>query len=123
LQSSDSHDYFNILDVAHKCFFRSHHQKVRGDLAILDSSKENCVYKLQHKEFQKCTIEPFSSSIKEQHYVEINHPRYAKDIEHEQFNMIEDFRSFSPFVAPHKQKITVTYRAEKLKGLHEQFKQ
>ena len=55
--------------------------------------------------------------------MEINHPRYAKDIEHERFNMIEDLRYFSPFIAPHKQNITVTYRAKKLQVLHEQFKQ
>jgi hypothetical protein len=52
LESSDSHDYLNILDAAHKCFVRDHHQKVRGDLVVLDSSKANCVYELQHKEKQ-----------------------------------------------------------------------
>lgn len=46
LQSSDSHDCFNISDATHKYFVSGHHQKVRGDLVILDSSKENYVYHL-----------------------------------------------------------------------------
>jgi hypothetical protein len=72
------------------------------------------------KEFQEHTINLFSSSIKEQHYVEINYPRSAEDIEHDGFNMVEDFRSSSPFAAPHEQKTGITYREEELKGSHEQ---
>jgi hypothetical protein len=54
------------------------------------------------KEFQDHTIDPFSSFIKEQHYVEISYPGFVVDIEHNGFNMVEDFRSSSPFATLHE---------------------
>jgi hypothetical protein len=71
------------------------------------------------KEFQECTINIFSSSIKEQHYVEINYLGFVEDIEHDGFNMVEYFISSSPFVALHEQKIDITYKAEEVKLFHQ----
>jgi len=74
------------------------------------------------KDFQQSTIEPLSSSIEELLYVDIDRPRFAKDIEHDQFGMIEGFRSSPPFVAPLKRKVIVTKIVDELQGLHQQFK-
>jgi hypothetical protein len=51
-------------------------------------------------------------SIKEQHYVEISYSVFAEDIEHDEFNLVEDFKYPLLFATPYEQKTDITYEED-----------
>jgi hypothetical protein len=74
----------------------------------VDLSSSQPIYDIYESDFD----EPFSLPIKEQHHVVINHSMLAEDIEYDEFNLAEDFRSSLLFITPHEQKIEITYEED-----------
>jgi hypothetical protein len=71
----------------------------------VDLSSSQPIYDIYESDFN----EPFSLPTKEQLHVVINHSMFAEDIEYDEFNLAEDFRSSLLFIMPHEQKIEITY--------------
>ena len=71
----------------------------------VDSSSSQPIYDIYESDFD----EPFSLPIKDRHHVVISHSMFAEDIEYDEFNLAEDFRSSILFKMPHEQKIEITY--------------
>jgi hypothetical protein len=74
----------------------------------VDLSSSQPIYDIYESDFD----EPFSLPIKERHHVVISHSMFAEDIEYDEFNLAEDFRSSLLFIMPHEQKIEITYEED-----------